>query len=69
MLAANWLDCPYLAFADLDFVSGVVIQQGGPFDGQMWGGLALFVLDPDTSSPAPLLATASELHERTLKTS
>jgi hypothetical protein len=66
MLAAKWTECPWLAFADLDFVSGVVIQQGGPFDGQMWGGLALFVLDATTESPAPLQATASQLYDRSV---
>ena len=46
MLAANWAEARHVAFADLDFIHGKIVQQGGPFDGELWGGLALLVLEP-----------------------
>ncbi len=47
MLSADWAGARHVAFADLDFIHGKVVQQGGPFDGELWGGLALLVLDPE----------------------
>ncbi len=46
MLDVAWGECPHVHRVELDFVPGEVVNQpGGPFDGQMWGGLALVVLD------------------------
>lgn len=51
MLSADWDSAHHVAFADLDFIPGKVVQQGGPFDGQLWGGLALVVLSPTPHAP------------------
>jgi glycosyltransferase involved in cell wall biosynthesis len=45
MLEVPWGECAYVHRVELDFVPGLVVNQpGAPFDGQMWGGLALAVL-------------------------
>ena len=62
MLEAEWSTARHVAFADLDFVHGKIVQQGGPFDGQMWGGLAVVVLEPEIQPP-PQVITSSQLME------
>ncbi|MEZ5391416.1 MAG: CmcI family methyltransferase [Bryobacterales bacterium] len=47
MLTAPWASSPYCHFVDLDFVPGRIIQDGGPVDGEMWGGLAIAYFRPD----------------------
>ena len=36
-----------MRWVDLDFVPGRVVENGGPFDGEMWGGLAMAYLTPE----------------------
>ena len=44
---AGWETCEHVHAVDLDFVTGGVVNQpGGPFDGQLWGGLAFALLQP-----------------------
>ena len=46
MMSAQWARSPYVHWVDLDFVPGRLVQNGGPFDRQLWGGLALAFLHP-----------------------
>jgi len=46
MLEAPWRQSPYVQWVDLDFVPGRVVEDGGPFHGELWGGLALAYLVP-----------------------
>jgi hypothetical protein len=64
MLGADWLTAEHVAFADLDFIPGKVVQQGTHFDGQLWGGLALVVLQPGRHSGRPPLATGAWMQQR-----
>lgn len=64
MLAANWAGARHVAFVDLDFIHGKIVQQGGPFDGQLWGGLALVVLDPAPQPPAQLIASSDWMQRK-----
>jgi hypothetical protein len=41
ILEASWGKSPYAAWLDVDFVPGRIVENGGLFDGQLWGGLAL----------------------------
>lgn len=45
ILNADWGACPWVHHVDLDFIPGRIVQQNGPFDGEMWGGLALALID------------------------
>ena len=49
LLATGFQDHPAVAFADLDFVTGH-LSATGPFPGQLWGGLALIVVDEDATA-------------------
>ena len=53
MLEAPWRESPYVQWVDLDFVPGRVVEDGGPFQGELWGGLALAYLAP-TRRPGAL---------------
>lgn len=46
MLAAPWARSPYVAWVELDFVPGRLVENGGAFDGELWGGLAMAYLTP-----------------------
>lgn len=46
MLAAPWPRSPYVAWVDLDVVPGRLVENGGAFDGELWGGLAMAYLTP-----------------------
>jgi glycosyltransferase involved in cell wall biosynthesis/cephalosporin hydroxylase len=46
MLTAPWARSPHVRWVDLDFVPGRLVQNGGPFERQLWGGLALAFLHP-----------------------
>lgn len=46
MESANWKQCDYLHFVDLDFIPGRMVENGGTFDKEMWGGLGLFYMLP-----------------------
>lgn len=52
MLEADWVNCPHVLWVDLDFVPGRVIEStnDNPFGGEMWGGLALAILSPESRS-------------------
>jgi hypothetical protein len=43
-LSVDWERYPHVQHVDLDFVPGRLIENGSPFDGQVWGGLGLIVL-------------------------
>ncbi len=47
MLEARWSRSPYVQWVDLDLVPGRLVENGGPFHRQLWGGLALAYLSPD----------------------
>lgn len=47
LLALRLEEHTAVAFADLDFVAGH-LSATGPFAGQLWGGLGLIVVDPET---------------------
>lgn len=64
MLGAAWSSARHVAFADLDFIHGKIVQQGGPFDGELWGGLALLILDPAPQPPVQLFATSSIMQQK-----
>lgn len=64
MLGADWAAARHVAFADLDFIHGKVVQQGGPFDGELWGGLALLILDPAPQPQVELYATSTWMQQR-----
>ena len=46
MLEVDWARSPHVQWVDLDFVPGRLVEDGGPFQGQLWGGLALAYLSP-----------------------
>lgn len=46
ILSADWNSCPYVQWADIDFVPGCIIENGSASDGEMWGGLALIFMTP-----------------------
>jgi glycosyltransferase involved in cell wall biosynthesis/cephalosporin hydroxylase len=46
MLAASWARSPYVRWVDIDFVPGRLVENGGPFDGELWGGLGMAYLTP-----------------------
>lgn len=57
ILDAAWSQCPHVEYADLDFIPGR-ITEGGAAVGEVWGGLALVILTPD-SLPARSAPDAS----------
>jgi hypothetical protein len=46
MLEADWARSPYVEWVDLDFIPGRLVEQKGPFGGELWGGLALAYFSP-----------------------
>jgi hypothetical protein len=50
MRDAPWARSRHVQWIDLDFVPGRVVENGGPADGEMWGGLAMAYLTPDERS-------------------
>jgi predicted O-methyltransferase YrrM len=46
MLEAPWRESPYVQWVDLDFVPGRMVEDGGHFQGELWGGLGLAYLAP-----------------------
>lgn len=47
IVTAGWENHPFVHSVEVDFVSGSVVDAPGtPADGEMWGGLALAILDP-----------------------
>lgn len=47
ILTAGWENHAFVHAVEVDFVAGSVVNEPGtPADGQMWGGLALAILDP-----------------------
>jgi glycosyltransferase involved in cell wall biosynthesis len=46
MLTAPWARSPYVWWVDIDFVPGRLVENGSPFDGELWGGLAMAYLAP-----------------------
>jgi hypothetical protein len=49
MLDADWSDCPYVHFVEIDFVSGMFFRKALEYvqPGSMWGGLAVAIMLPD----------------------
>jgi len=46
MLEADWARSPYVAWVDIDFIPGRIVEHDGPFHGELWGGLALAYFSP-----------------------
>jgi hypothetical protein len=46
MLSVPWARSPYVKWVDIDFVPGRLVENGGSFDGELWGGLAMAYLTP-----------------------
>lgn len=68
MLEVNWTSSSYVHWVDIDFIPGRIVEQGGPFQGQMWGGLALAYLKPERRiNPFKIIVSAHTMHEK-LKT-
>lgn len=53
LLAARITERPGVTACDLDFVAGH-LSSGGPFAGQLWGGLGLVLVDKDAAGDAPV---------------
>lgn len=65
MQAADWERSPYFHYLDLDFIPGRMTENGGPFDGQVWGGLALALFLPDPRQEAAVInASASRMIQK-----
>ena len=47
MLDAGWERSPYCHRIDVDLVPGRIIENGGPHDGELWGGLAVAYFRPE----------------------
>jgi hypothetical protein len=48
ILAANWAQSPHVAWVEVDFVPGRMIEgDDNPFRGELWGGLALGLMVPE----------------------
>jgi glycosyltransferase involved in cell wall biosynthesis len=64
MLAARWQESPYVAWVDLDFIPGRLIQHGGGGDGELWGGLAMAYLTPSLRrGPLQIHQSASRMQK------
>jgi Methyltransferase domain len=61
LLAARLEDHPRVAYADLDFVAGH-LSSGGPYAGQLWGGLGLIVVDGAARTGRPSHGDGSGFH-------
>jgi len=46
ILEGGWENSPYVSWVDIDFVPGRITEDKGPFEDQLWGGLALAYLLP-----------------------
>jgi hypothetical protein len=66
MLTAGWENHPFVHAVEIDFIAGSVVDQpGSPADGQLWGGLALAVLDPKPrTTPLVISASARKIFQR-----
>jgi len=60
MLEADWARSPYVAWVDLDFIPGRLVEQGGPFAGELWGGLALAYFSPVPRLHSPIINQSAE---------
>ena len=65
--SANWAANPHVCHVDLDFVPGVLIAEGEKSGGEVWGGLALALLQPERREGALTIregaaATIAALH-------
>ena len=58
--AAAWLECPHLHWVELDFVGGAV-NPSPAFRGQLWGGLALGLLQPEPARGRVEISSRAEL--------
>lgn len=59
MLGAPWARSPYVQWVDIDFVPGRLVENGGSFDGELWGGLAMAYLTPTPRRLEALTVRAS----------
>jgi cephalosporin hydroxylase len=70
MLEARWHASPYCHAVDLDFVPGRMVEHGGPFREQLWGGLALaYFLPYQRSTELEIRASTEQMYERLSKRS
>jgi len=68
ILEGGWEKSPYVSWLDIDFVPGRIMEDKGPFNGQLWGGLALAYLKPARrKEPFGIIVSAYTMHEK-LKT-
>ena len=57
---AAWRECPHLHWVELDFVGGT-INPSPVFRGQLWGGLALGLLQPEPAQGRVEISSRAEL--------
>ncbi|WP_334820188.1 glycosyltransferase [Nostoc sp.] len=68
IMTAKWQDSPYVAWIDVDFVPGRIIEGDNVFKGEMWGGLALALLSPKPrNANLTISASANSFYELALK--
>ncbi|WP_414548188.1 glycosyltransferase [Anabaena sp. CCY 0017] len=68
IMTANWQISPYVAWIDVDFVPGRIIEYDNAFQGEMWGGLALALLSPKPRhGNLTISASANSFYELALK--
>ncbi len=69
LLQARWADSPYVHAVELDFVPGTV-NPSPAFRDQLWGGLALGILLPDSRQGRfEVVGKANRTYERVLESS
>ena len=47
LMECPWHESPYCHWVELDLVPGSPVEHGGPFKGELWGGLAVAYFQPD----------------------
>jgi hypothetical protein len=68
IMTAKWQASPYVAWIDVDFVPGRIIEGDNVFQGEMWGGLALALLSPKPrDGNLAISASANSFYELALK--
>lgn len=68
IMTAKWQNSPYVAWIDVDFVPGRIIEGDNLAKGEMWGGLALALLSPKPRDGDLIIsASANSFYELALK--
>ncbi len=64
MEASNWNNSSYVKWVDIDFIPGRLVEHGGGFDGELWGGIGLAFLTPEIrTGDIVLLRSAKRMFE------